>query len=471
MRHLLIASKLKNNHLMIKSMPREKITTEFGSTGEWDKEVEKYEKGEDFNVYARYNYPELIKREKELAEMIGAEDCALFNAGMAAIETAVEAEDLKPGDVILCGRDVYDQTKELYKLLINRGVKIVEVDSGNMEEIEEKVKNEKPRLIILESVANAQNMQVCDIKKLVNISESANSYYQENLTAEKLIDKYFSKGGEVGVEKTKELLLKGISEFRKGNNPFVFREAIREFEKVTGMERVETIRDISRAIKFVFKHKREKLSLIIDNTLASPALYNPLNDSRGSGVDLTVVESATKHYQKGQDKITMGIAYSYDKEKIKKIKEIRSIIGTYLQPDAEKEIPEDIAKVMPEIMKRHAENALELAELISSSGKAIEVSHPNLPEHKQNELVREIAPEGIVTLFYMKIKDAPGFINKVKEIGDDKIGVGGSFGHPKTWMLNLGEEVIRIAAGSEKDEKFQEVLNIFKKALENYEKK
>jgi cystathionine beta-lyase/cystathionine gamma-synthase len=161
----------------------------------------------------------------------------------------------------------------------------------------------------------------------------------------------------------------------------------------------------------------------------------------------------------------MGIAYSNSEEKIKAIKAKRSELGTYLQPNDEKEIPEDITKAMPEIMKRHAKNALELAELISSSGKAIEVSHPNLPEHKQNELVKEIAPEGMVTLFYMKIKDAPGFINKVKEIGGDKIGVGGSFGHPKTWMLNLGEEVIRIAAGSENEEEFQEILNIFRKVL------
>lgn len=450
-------------------MSREHITTEFGSAGEWNEELGKFGK-ETTSIYARYEYPEAAKREKEFAEMIGVPDAAIFNAGMGAIYTAIEAEELKPGDVVLCGKDVYSLTKNMYKSLEKRGIRIEMCDSGNMEEIEKLVDEKKPRLIILESVANSSDMQVCDLKKLGEIAGKANDGYRENLSTEKLANKYFSKGGGEELEETKELLIKEITEFEKGNNPFVFRGAVRSLESVEEMSRGEAVRDISRAIKFILNHKRDKLSLIVDNTLASPVLYNPVKDLEESGAESVVVESATKHYQKGQDKITMGIAYSDSVEKIKAIRAKRSELGTYLQPNDEKEIPQDITKVMPEIMKRHAENALKLAELISSSGKATEVNHPNLPEHKQNELVKEIAPEGLVTLFYMKIKDAPGFVNKIKEIGGEKIGIGGSFGHPKTWLVNLGEEGIRIATGSENEEEFQEVLNIFKKALENYGK-
>lgn len=452
-------------------MSRENITTNFASIGNWNKEVEKYEKGEDFDVYARYNYPDLIKREKEFAEMIGVPDTALFNAGMAAIDTAVEAESLKPGDIVICGKDVYDETKEIYKILEERGVEVVEVDSGNMEEIEKTVKKKKPRLIILESIANAQNMQVCDIKRLGKIVEEANNKYGENFNGIKLVENYLSKRsdlfGKASLE-TKESILKNIDEFKKGGNQFIFRDSVRRLEKEVGLNRQESIRELARLVKYVINNSREKLSLIIDNTLASPVLYNPANDLKESGVEAVIVESGTKHYQKGQDKITMGIVYSNDKKKIKKIKDMRYVIGTYLQPNDEKEIPNDITKVMPEILKRHAKNALKLAELINSSGKAVEVSHPNLPEHKQSELTKEIAPEGLVTVFYIKMENASVFVNKVKELGEGKIGIGASFGHAKTWIYNFGDQ-IRIAAGSETEKEFEEIMNIFKNALEKYE--
>ena len=271
------------------------------------------------------------------------------------------------------------------------------------------------------------------------------------------------------MDEVKKLLIDEIKEFKEGNNPAVFREAIRKFVEAAGMDRREAIRKISQAIKLTFRNSREKLSIVIDNTLVSPILYNPVKDLEKSGAEAVVVESATKHYQKGQDKITMGIAYSSDGEKIKAIKSKRSELGTYLQPNDEKEIPENITKIMPEILKRHSENALRLAELISDSGKAIEVNHPNLPEHKQSELVKEIAPQGIVTLFYIKIKDAAGFVNKVKEVGGEKIGVGASFGHPKTWLINTKEDEVRIAVGSEDKAEFEKVKDTFKKALENYD--
>ena len=237
-------------------------------------------------------------------------------------------------------------------------------------------------------------------------------------------------------------------------------------ENETKLPRKEAIREMSRLVKNVISQSRGKLSLIIDNTLSSPVLHNPLRDLKGHDIEAVVVESGTKHYQEGEDKITLGISYSNDLEKIKKIKEKRTEIGTYLQPMDEKKIPARITKTMPDIMKRHAENALELAKLLSGSKKVLEVSHPNLPEHKQNELAKEIAPEGLVTLFYLMVENAPEFVKKVKELGGDKIGVGGSFGHKKTWLFNMGQNQIRIAAGSESEEEFKEISNIFEIALE-----
>ena len=57
--------------------------------------------GKDTGMYQRYDYKELVADERKFAEMIGVPDTALFNSGMAAIHTAIEAEGLKPGDVIM----------------------------------------------------------------------------------------------------------------------------------------------------------------------------------------------------------------------------------------------------------------------------------------------------------------------------------------------------------------------------------
>ena len=448
-------------------MPRETITTKH-SPESWGEEIEKYKKGEKVDIYARAGYPELIEREKKFAEMIGAPDTALFNSGMAAIHTAIEAENLRPGDLVLCGKDVYSQTKKLYADLKKRGIKIEMIDSSDMQAIEKEIKEKNPRLIILESVANVKELQVCDIKNLVKFSDEANRKYQEELNSAELLRKFFHKTPYENLPNDfKERLLENIKEFRGGGNPFVFRDSVKSLEEATGLERKQSIREISKMVKYITRNSREKLSLIIDNTLASPILYNPLKDTKSVNSEAVIVESGTKHYQEGKDKITLGIAYSNDNNKINAIKEKRAELGTYLQPHDEREIPEKITEIMPDIIKRHAENALELAKTLSKFKHVTEVSHPNLPTHKQNDLVKEIAPEGLVTLFYVKVPDAVGFVKKVKELGGEKIGVGGSFGHEKTWLFNIGDEV-RIAAGAETEAEFKEVIEIFKKALEEY---
>lgn len=469
-------------------MSRETITTNFPSQEDFTKEMGKFGK-ETTSIYARYEYPELAEDEKKLAKMMGVSDTALFTAGMAAIHTAIEAEELTAGDVVLCGKDVYGLTKDLYADLKKRGVEIEMIDSGNMTEIEERVKAKKPRLIILESVGNAQGMPVCDIKKLGEIATEANQNYAENYSEEKVLDMRIGRLGEVSTE-IKTEILQAIVEFRKGNNQFVFRDVLNKLarpivaqnlfgtsdptEKQIKMANREAIHSIlpefARLIRFVLKNSREKLSLIIDNTLASPINYNPAKDLEGSGAKGIIVESATKAYQKGQDKITMGIVYSNDSEAVRAVKMKRMSRGTILQPNDEKLIPRDVDKAMPEIMPQHAQNALALAELISRSGKAIEVSHPNLPEHKNNELVQKISPDGITVVFYMKIKNAPAFVQKVKDLGGARIGIGGSFDHPETYLFCADDQHVRVAAGSGTSSEFEKTLDVFAQALEEYDK-
>ncbi|MEK7557786.1 MAG: PLP-dependent transferase [Patescibacteria group bacterium] len=451
-----------------------KITREFESLKSWNEEIDKYKKGKPIDIYARHSYPALEKREHEIAEMIGTPDTVLFNAGMAAIHTAIEAEELHPGEIVLCGNNTYSQTKKLFEDLKRRGIRVIPIQSENTEEIKKAIAIYKPRLIIIESVSNAQSMGVANFKELGEEIEKTNNEY-ENLKPEKLlesmIEKRLSQLEEKELVEFKAKLLEEIDEFLEGQNPFVFRPSIKILRDQE-MELQEAIEKVAWLVKYIIKNSREKLSIIVDNTLPSPVLYNPLRDVKGMDLKMVVVESATKHYQAGQDQITAGIAYSNKEDSLKRIKDKRVRLGTYLQPVSEQKIPENITETMPDIVQRHADNALTLAkffnELASAKvGGILEVSHPNLPTHAQNELVNKIAPDGLVTLFYLKIKNASEFVKKIKEKAEDKIGIGASFGHPKTWIELLPDdpEGVRIAAGSETQKELNQLLEVIKNAL------
>lgn len=416
--------------------------------------------------YARYNSNELVAREKEFAEMIGAPDAALFNSGMAAIHSTIEAEGLMPGDTVLCAEAIYGTTKAEVKALKKRGIRVVFFDATLSDKFDELFEKEKPRLVIAETVANSKNMPVTDLGKLAESAGKVDQSYK------KLLDDYLedtSSFKDLSPELRSQILDK-IDEYKVGNNPFVFWQALKKIKEETGMGVREIVPELSDLVVALMQDSRRKLSLIIDNTLPSPVLINPLNEMQGSKVDKVIVESATKHYQAGKNEITAGIAYSDNPEKIANLKARRIELGTYLQPTDEQKIPADIRETMPGTMKKHAHNALSLAKSLDSSAQGIEVFHPNLPKHKQHELVQRLAPEGAVTLFYIELPEGitgEQFMDKVKEIGGDKVGLGSSFGHQKTWLSNysMDGQTVRIAAGSEDERNFDEVIEIFNQAL------
>jgi len=63
-------------------------------------------------IYSRLNNPDVEIAEDRLALWDGAEDCALFNSGMAAIATTLLAY-LRPGDVVAVSHPLYGGTHHL----------------------------------------------------------------------------------------------------------------------------------------------------------------------------------------------------------------------------------------------------------------------------------------------------------------------------------------------------------------------
>ncbi len=129
-------------------------------------------------IYSRINNPDLEILENRLTLWDEAEECAVFESGMAAI-TTVLLEFLKPGDLLLISNPVYGGSDHFIKKILPKfGINVAEFSVGQTkEEIIQLVQNtgiaDKLAIVYIETPANPTN-------DLIDIEES------------KEIAKYFS---------------------------------------------------------------------------------------------------------------------------------------------------------------------------------------------------------------------------------------------------------------------------------------
>jgi cystathionine beta-lyase/cystathionine gamma-synthase len=121
--------------------------------------------------------------------------------------------------------------------------------------------------------------------------------------------------------------------------------------------------------------------LIVDNTFASPINQKPLD----CGADISL-HSATK-YINGHADVTAG-ATAGDAKKIGKIKMMRRTLGGTLDPHAAWLVLRGM-KTMALRVKAQNENAMALAEFLSSHRKVKVVHYPGLSEHPQHALAKK----------------------------------------------------------------------------------
>jgi len=111
-------------------------------------------------IYSRLNNPDLEIAEDRLALWDGAEDCALFNSGMAAIGTTLLAF-LRPGDLLAASEPLYGGTHHLVNWLLPQlGVRIVRFGcAADEEKIEERIAAAGGGLafMLIETPANPTN--------------------------------------------------------------------------------------------------------------------------------------------------------------------------------------------------------------------------------------------------------------------------------------------------------------------------
>jgi cystathionine beta-lyase/cystathionine gamma-synthase len=133
--------------------------------------------------------------------------------------------------------------------------------------------------------------------------------------------------------------------------------------------------DIEKIVKFA---KREDLTTIIDNTFATPINQNPLD----FGVDI-VIHSATK-YLSGHSDLILGCVMS-SRERIERIRKFKNVFGGNPDPHQAFLLGRSL-KTLELRVKRQNENALKLAEFLSSHRKIRKVLYPGLKNHPNMNL-------------------------------------------------------------------------------------
>jgi len=125
------------------------------------------------DVYTRWSNPTITAAERKIAELEGAEDCAVFSSGMAAISTAI-ISFVSLGDHIVSVRDLYGGTVELLSNLIARfGVRTTFVEATDLSEIKSAV-TENTKLFFLETPTNP-TLKLVDLPKVAEIAKKANA--------------------------------------------------------------------------------------------------------------------------------------------------------------------------------------------------------------------------------------------------------------------------------------------------------
>jgi cystathionine gamma-synthase len=134
-------------------------------------EIVRYFEGElEREEYGRYGNPTVRAAERKIAALEGAEDCALFASGMAAVTTAL-FELLKSGDHVILTSDCYRRTRQFVRTFLSRfGVSHTLVEPGDATALAAAVQPGKTRLIVSESPTNPY-LRVADLRALAEVRD------------------------------------------------------------------------------------------------------------------------------------------------------------------------------------------------------------------------------------------------------------------------------------------------------------
>lgn len=140
-------------------------------------------------------------------------------------------------------------------------------------------------------------------------------------------------------------------------------------------------------------------ALLVDNTFASPYLFNPIRH----GADY-VIHSATK-YLSGHSDVLAGVVATHAENKTR-LFELNKLVGSVLGP-FEAWLALRGLKTLPLRMRQQCDSAQQVAAWLASHPRVARVNHPSLPDHPQHALAHNLfAGKGCGAVLSFEIKGA-----------------------------------------------------------------
>ncbi|WP_291764558.1 cystathionine gamma-synthase family protein [Caldivirga sp. UBA161] len=181
-------------------------------------------------------------------------------------------------------------------------------------------------------------------------------------------------------------------------------------------------------VDYLIKVSRDNDSLlIVDNTMATPVLYRPIE--HGASI---VIHSATK-YISGHNDILAGAIIASNANTIEEMWQWRRRLGTIIQPLDAYLVLRGV-KTMSLRVRKHCENAIEIADYLSSHPKIKEVYYPGLKSSPYHELASKMFNGLYGGIVSFKVKggkeDVRAFLNSLRIIKPAP-----SFGGPESLIM------------------------------------
>ncbi|HZC19110.1 MAG TPA: aminotransferase class I/II-fold pyridoxal phosphate-dependent enzyme, partial [Rubrobacteraceae bacterium] len=125
--------------------------------------------------YARYGNPTVTAFEEAVAALEGEGRALAFASGMAAMHAALMAAELGSGATVLAAEQLYGSTATLLVQIFGAsGVETRFVDVCDLEAVEKKVEELKPRAVVVETISNPL-LRVADVPRMAELARAAGS--------------------------------------------------------------------------------------------------------------------------------------------------------------------------------------------------------------------------------------------------------------------------------------------------------
>ena len=218
--------------------------------------------------------------------------------------------------------------------------------------------------------------------------------------------------------------------------------------------------------------KKNNITLVVDNTFASPYLQNPLD----LGADI-VLHSATK-YLGGHSDVVMGMLITNNDVFYEQLKFIQNSCGAVPGPQDCFLMLRGI-KTLHVRMQRHCENGSRVVEFLANHPQVEQVYYPGLPNHPNHDIAKmQMRGFGGMISFTLKgdrMDDALSVLSGTKlfSLAESLGGVESLIGHPATMTHasipredrlknGLKDTLIRLSVGIEDAE---DLINDLQQAL------